>query len=102
MKEKINPKNYVSNKYYLIKYCGGWDIEDRYSTVIFVTDKKSIATEYCAKFNKILKKWKDYYKQFETKGGFRWIEKEHADKHFDRWYNLRNIKECYYEEVFFR
>lgn len=91
-----------SGSYYLVRYCGG-SYDDFYSIVIFVTDKKSIAAKYCDKFNKILKRWKDYYKQFETDNfGVKWIADEHVEKYFDRWISLRNITKCYYEEVPFR
>jgi hypothetical protein len=51
----------------------------------------------------MLKKWKDYYKQFETdKFGMKLIADEHAEKYFDRWNSLQNITKCYYEEVSFR
>ena len=92
----------VSGSYYLVRYCGG-SYDDYYSAVIFVTNKKSTATKYCSKFNKALKRWKDYYKQFETdKFGMKWIADEHVEKHFDRWNSLQNITKCYYEEVSFR
>lgn len=92
----------VSGSYYLVRYCGG-SYDDYYSAVVFVTNKKSTATKYCSKFNKALKKWKAYYKQFETdKFGMKWIADEHVDKHFDRWNSLQNITNCYYEEVPFR
>jgi len=92
-------ENAVMTSYYLVKYYGG-SYDDYYSAVVFVTDKKLTATEYCTKFNKKLKKWKEYYKQFETKKfGMDWIADEYADKHFDRWNRLINITACIYEEV---
>ena len=92
----------VSGSYYLVRYCGG-SYDDYYSAVIFVTNKKSTATKYVTKFNRVLKKWKDYYKQFESnKYGFNWIADEHIESHFERWNSLQNITKCYYEEVPFR
>ena len=94
----------VSTSYYLVRYCGG-SYEDYYSAVIFVTNKKSTATKYVTKFNRILKKWKKYYEQFENnKSGFgmKWIADEHIENHFERWYSLKNITKCYYEKVSFR
>ena len=92
----------VSGSYYLVRYCGG-SYDDYYSVVIFVTNKKTTATKYVTKFNRILKKWKDYYKQFESnKYGFNWIADEHIESHFERWNSLQNITKCYYEEVSFR
>ena len=92
----------VSDSYYLVRYSGG-SYDDYYSAVIFVTDKKSTAKKYVTKFNRILKKWKKHYQQFETyKFGMKWIADEHVEKHFDRWHSLQNITKCYYEEVSFR
>lgn len=84
---------------YIVKYCGG-SYEDYYNTIIFATRKKTTATKYVTKFNRILKKWKDYYKQFENNEmGMVWINKDFANNHFDRWYSLQNITRCYYEEI---
>ena len=92
----------VSGSYYLVRYCGG-SFDDYYSAVIFVTNKKLTATKYVTKFNRILKKWKDYYKQFESnEHGFNWIAEENVESHFERWNSLQNISKCYYEEVSFR
>ena len=92
----------VSGSYYLVRYCGG-SYDDYYSAVIFVTNKKTTATKYVTKFNRILKKWKNYYKQFENnKYGFKWIADEHIESHFQRWNSLQRITKCYYEEVSFR
>jgi hypothetical protein len=99
----MQKKTTIPTTYYLIRYYGG-SYEDYYSNVIFVTDKKSTATKYCTKFNKGLKKWKEYHKQFETKkyGIITWLADQHVEKHFDRWNSLRNITKCYYEEVSLR
>ena len=79
----------MMNKIYIVKYCGG-SYEDWYSTNIFATTKKATATKYVSKFNRILRKWKKYYSQFEEKeSGIRWLKKEYAEKHFDRWHCLR-------------
>ena len=93
----------VITSYYLVKYYGG-SYDSYYSAVVFVTNNKSTATKYCTKFNKLLKKWKNYYKQFETNkyGIMTWIADEYVEKHFDRWNRLQNITKCYYEEVSFR
>ncbi len=91
-----------SSSYYLVRYYGG-SYEDRYNLVVFVTNKKSTATKYCTKFNKMLKKWKDYYKQFETdKFGMKWIADEYIENRFHRWNSLQRISRCYYEEVLSR
>lgn len=84
---------------YLVKYCGG-SYDDYYSTVIFATNNKKLATKYITKFNSILKKWKNYYSQFEDKKDvFNWIKEEYVNQHFNRWNSLRDISKCYYEEI---
>jgi len=86
-------------KIYLVKYCGG-SHDDYYTVTIFATTKKSTATKYVTKFNRILKKWNKYYSQFESNEfGFPWIKKEHVEEHFDRWNSLKRITNCYYEEI---
>jgi len=89
----------VMTSYYLVRYSGG-SYEDAFDVVIFATNKKSTATKYCTKFNRMLKKWKDYYKKFETEkyGVMTWLADEHFDK-FNRWNKLQNISRCYYEVV---
>jgi len=93
-------ENAVMTSYYLVRYSGG-SYEDAFDVVVFTTNKKSTATKYCTKFNKLLKKWKDHYKQFETKkyGIMTWIADEHIDTKFYRWNKLQKISRCYYEVV---
>jgi hypothetical protein len=90
----------VMTSYYLVRYSGG-SYEDAFDVVVFATNKKSTATKYCTKFNKLLKKWQTHYKQFETKkyGIMTWIADEHIDTKFYRWNKLQKISRCYYEEV---
>ena len=88
------------SKIYLVKYCNG-DYDHYHDTIVFATNKKSTATKYVTKFNKILKKWKEYYKQFEVVqwGGYNWIADEHIERHFLRWNALRGIEKCYWIEI---
>lgn len=87
-----------TRKLYIVKRYGGiWD--DYCDVPIFVTMDKKTATKYVTKFNKILKKWKVYYSQFEEpKYGITWIKNEFIDKYY-RWDKIRNITKCYYEEI---
>jgi len=86
-------------KMYIVRYCGG-SYDDWYESNVFVTDKKSTATKYATKFNKMLKKWKEHYKQFESKEfGMTWIKDEYVEKHFNRWNSLQNINNCYWKEI---
>lgn len=89
----------MNKSIYLVKYEGG-DHDGYYDVIIFATQNLNIAKKYIAKFNKILRKWKKHYKQYETKQfGFNWIKEEHTQQHFDRWYQLRNISKAYYIEI---
>lgn len=84
---------------YIVKYDGG-GYDDYYISTLFVTTKKTTATKYVTKFNKILKKWKKHYEQYETNEfGMKWLKDEHIDKHYDRWNSLREVTKCYWEEV---
>lgn len=93
-------ENAVMTSYYLVRYSGG-SYEDAFDVVVFATNKKSTATKYCTKFNKLLKKWKEHYKQFETRkyGIMTCIADEHIETKFYRWNRLQRINNCYYEVV---
>ena len=99
-KKSQSCQNAVMTSYYLVRYSGG-SYEDNFDYVIFATNKKTTATKYCSKFNKMLKKWKDYYKQFETKkyGIMTWLDDEHIDTKFQRWNQISKISRCYWVEV---
>jgi hypothetical protein len=90
-------KNKVMKKMYIVKFSSG-SYDDYSIFCVFVTEKKSIATKYVTKFNKILKKWKNYYSQFENDDRD-WIKEEYVNQHFKRWHALREINECYWEEI---
>jgi hypothetical protein len=86
-------------KLYIVRYYGGAYASD-YDKVVFATPKKSTATRYVTKFNRILKKWKEYYSQFEcTICGIKWMKEGHSDKHYHRWNQLRDISRAYYQEI---
>ena len=84
---------------YIVSYSRG-SYEDHKEIIIFATTKKSKATKYVTKFNRILKKWQEYYKQYETNEvGISWLKEEHVQKYFDRWYELRQVNYCYWEQI---
>ena len=88
------------NKIYIVKYYGG-SYEDYYETIIFATTKKSKAYKYRARFNRILKKWKKYYSQYETRNiaGISWIGEQFVNKCYTRWRSLSRISQCNVQEI---
>lgn len=87
-------------KAYVVQYLGG-EIDDYFKIIIFVTNSKDKAKKYVEKFNSSLEKWKDYYSQYEEgrELGYRWIKDEYVSKYFNRWFEINNIDECYFEEI---
>ena len=86
----------MKNKIYIAKYSKG-RYEDKTEYIVFASTNKSKVTKWCTKFNKMLKKWSDYYEKYEDELG--WIEKEHIEKHYKRWSWLRELNNAYYEET---
>lgn len=85
--------------YVIIKYCYGCS-ECEEHIIIFATTKKTKAIKYSQKYNKIVKKWREYYKQFESdKFGIPWIRDEYVKQHYHRWNQLRSIGKCYWKEI---
>jgi len=63
---------------------------------------KSDATRYCAKYNRILKKYKEYYKKYEVNklGLLDWIDDKYIGMGvYDKWYSVKNTYNCSYEQV---
>jgi hypothetical protein len=85
---------------YLVYYTKG-SYDDYTQINLFVTAKKPTATKYVTKFNRILKRWKKHYEQYQDKRlGINWIRDEYVDLgHFDRWYTITGINGCYYHEI---
>ena len=89
----------VTDKIYIVKYSEG-SYEDYLENIIFATINKSTATKYVTRYNKILKKWTEYYSQFEEiKSGINWIKDEFINTKYNRWYCLRKLNKCFWEEV---
>ena len=88
------------DKIYIVKYYGG-SYEDYYETIIFATTSKSKAYKYRARFNRILKKWKKHYSQYETRNmaGMFWIGEEFVNKYYTRWSSLNRYTQCNVQEV---
>lgn len=89
----------ATDKIYIVKYSEG-SYEDYLENIIFATINKSTATKYVTRYNKILKKWTEYYSQFEEiKSGINWIKKEFVETKYNRWNYLRELNGCFWEEV---
>jgi hypothetical protein len=87
-------------KIYIVKYYGdSWGENE--VTDIFVTDKKQTAIKYVARFNRILKKWKDHYKKYEEQkySIVTFTKKKEALKFYNRWNKLRDVSECFYDVI---
>lgn len=78
-------------KMYLVYYNGTW--EGFYRAPIFITKDEEKAKAYAAKFNRILKKWKDYFDVTLEKERFNLGEETNT---YDRYMQLVNIEGCYY------
>ena len=86
-------------KVYIVAYSEGL-YEDYCKYNIFATGSKVKATEYRDKFNKLLKKWQEYYTIYgEEKLGRLYLKEEYVEKYFDRWYKIMDIHECFIEEL---
>lgn len=89
------------NKLYLVTYSTG-SYDDYFEVKVFATANKDIATKWIDRFNSILNKWKEYYKQYEntnTQPGYEWIEDKYVDLYFDRWYMSRKLNKAFFEEI---
>lgn len=86
----------ITDKLYIVKYSKGSYTEIN----LFVTNKKSTATKYVTKFNKLLKKLELDFKKFEdTKLGMSWIADKYVEKHYRKWSKVREINRSWWEEI---
>ena len=85
---------------YIIKYYTG-DESGGNTVTVFVTSNLDTAKQYILKFNTILNKWKTFMKQFKGIYGIpdRSLE---LPMIVDRYYDILEINEAYYEEIKFR
>ncbi len=87
---------------YIVRYDEG-EYEDRIDHIIFATTNIETAIKYIDKFNRILKKWYEYYsicynKQREFTSTYR----DSQNKYTQRFYQLGCIGQCYFEETCIR
>lgn len=84
------------NYIYLIGLsCGSFD--DYVYINLFAVTNEDYAIAYINKANRILNKWKEYYKRFEYfDGSFNLASHE---KYFDRWLKLDNYNKLSYQKI---
>ena len=89
----------MKQRIYLVKISEGyWDtyIESN----LFATSDKKYATDYCKRFNRIVKEWREYYKKFEhVEFGKPWIKDEYYEEYGDRYRRLKDHHKCFIEEI---
>ena len=84
---------------YIVYYSSG-EYDDYKEVCIFVTESKNKAVRYAQKFNRILKKWKLYFANFEKNIGISWYDHEkHGFTHYNRWYQIKGINGCRVNEI---
>lgn len=79
---------------YLVKYSSG-DWEDSFQISIFVTESLEIAQNYCKRFNELLSKWKDIWHNIRSSE----LYDINTDWCYDRYYEIMEIKKCYFLEI---
>ena len=87
-------------KIYIVKYSRG-SYDDCSEEIIFATLKKSTATKYVTRFNKILKQLEESNKKLEKVDsyGWTWIKDKYAKNFWRRWSTVRDINIAFCEET---
>ena len=83
----------MEDKIYLVSH-SEQNYEDYEEEFIFATTDKQVAYSYADRYNALLKKWRDYYKQFEVKQGACHSGISHLDIKYYRWITLKNLNGC--------
>lgn len=78
----------MEKKYmWIVRYSrGSWD--DFVRINVFVTTDEEKAKAYCEKFNRILTKWKEYWGQIEE-----------TEYNFNRWNEVLETNNSYYDKI---
>jgi len=83
---------------YIVKYSRG-SYDDYREENIFVTTKKSTATKYVTRFNKILNILEQNNKKFEKlENGWPWIAEKYCENYYRRWSTIRDINKAFWEQ----
>lgn len=87
----------MENKTFIVScVVGDWD---RYTACVFVTSNKDLADKYVAKANKMLKKWKEWYSQFNDEDGYFDIENNSITFRYARYNDLMDVCEFFVKEI---
>jgi len=78
---------------YLVQYKGG-EYDDYYENQIFVTENIELAESYCKRFNELLEKWKQIWSSIRYDD-----EGIKNDWSFDRYYDIMQIRICFYSII---
>lgn len=99
------------SKMYIVRYSTG-AYDDFVINNVFVTGSISIAESYVTRFNDVINRYKNFYKQFEEhrypelfkdpeyildEDDYR-LSRKHFE-YYDRWYELKGFNECFFEEI---
>jgi len=96
---------------YIVRYSIG-SFDDFTVNNIFVTKDKALAESYVIRFNDVMKMYKDFYKKFTYhRYPYMLEEPEYKDsdddygllsehiEYYDRWEELIDFNECFFEEI---
>ena len=92
-------EGYETEDIYIVKTSEGyWDTYVEFN--LFATSDKQYATDYCERFNRIVKEWREYYTKFEGEGFYeQWIKDEYYKEYGGRYYRLKDQGKCFIEEI---
>jgi len=86
-------------KIYLACYDTG-DYEDKDVIIVFASHNKRLVTKWVTKFNKIKKRWDEYYNQYcDFRYSILWVKDDCPEYIYKRWYKNRSIGKAYYKEI---
>lgn len=109
--EKIQDVLSKIKKLYIIRYSTG-SYDDFVVVNLFVTHDKSLAKNYVKRFNTIVENYREFYKKFEEHkypdllhdpefidDKFYYELTDENVQYYDRWYELKEFNECFFEEI---
>ena len=83
-------------KIFIVEYStGDWD--DYCVNTIFATTNEKTAIDYVMRFNRIVEKWKTYFKQFKDEDGY--LINDDFPINYDRYCQIMDVNRAYYCEI---